>query len=168
MNIPDKLEAKIKKLLALSENGIDGEKETATKFLNNLLDKHGIKLEDLDDLNICRHAFSYKTKMEKRLLFQIISSVIGQVDTYRKQGGKSIYIDSTYEDFLDIQMKFDVYGRSLNENIEMLYSAFVQKNNIFNPNDKPKEPTEEEMEEYDNSRGFRNSIDRVNVRMGID
>ena len=46
------LEERLKKLLKLSERGIDGEKEAATKILNNLMKKYNITEEQLKSKSV--------------------------------------------------------------------------------------------------------------------
>lgn len=40
----DKVKAKLRKLIALAERGIGGEKENASRVLQKLLDRHGLAL----------------------------------------------------------------------------------------------------------------------------
>ena len=60
---------RIKKLQALAERGVGGEKETAQKMLNRMLEKNGISsLEELENEEYEYTLFSYNGKHEIKLL----------------------------------------------------------------------------------------------------
>lgn len=60
---------RIKKLQALAERGVGGEKETAAKMLQRLLEKNGIStLEELEKEEVEYFLFSYKGRHEIKLL----------------------------------------------------------------------------------------------------
>ena len=64
----DKTKARIKKLQALAERGVGGEKTTAEKMLQKMLKKNGIKsLEELETDSYEYTLFSYHGKHEKKL-----------------------------------------------------------------------------------------------------
>lgn len=72
---------RIKKLQALAERGIGGEKETAAKMLQRLLEKNGIStLEELEKEEVEYFLFSYKGRHEIKLLKQCIYKVLGYSD----------------------------------------------------------------------------------------
>lgn len=74
---------KIKKLQALAERGVGGEKETAQKMLNRMLEKNGISsLEELENEEYEYTLFSYNGKHEIKLLRQCFYKVMG-VDSDR-------------------------------------------------------------------------------------
>ena len=67
---------RIKKLQALAERGVGGEKDTAEKMLRKMLKKNGIQsLDDLQDDNYEYVLFPYSGKYEKKLLKQGIEKV---------------------------------------------------------------------------------------------
>lgn len=52
----ENVKARIRKLLALAERGVGGEKETANRMLNKMLDRHGMTLWRLTRRAIVRAA----------------------------------------------------------------------------------------------------------------
>lgn len=69
---------RIKKLQALAERGVGGEKETAAKMLQRLLEKNGIStLEELEKEEVEYFLFSYKGRHEIKLLKQCMYKVLG-------------------------------------------------------------------------------------------
>ena len=59
------LEERLKKLLKLSERGIDGEKEAATKILNNLINKKEEILEFKEIKAIVKLLLNVDKKLER-------------------------------------------------------------------------------------------------------
>lgn len=74
----DKQKALMKKLQALAERGVGGEKETAERKLKQLIEKYGIEEAELSDDKILEFKFHYKGEWEKRLLRQIFYKMFGR------------------------------------------------------------------------------------------
>ena len=67
-------EEMLKKLLALSKQGVGGEKINAEALLNKLLKKHGLTIEDIDDEEeIKQWDVHFNTDFERKLIYQVIS-----------------------------------------------------------------------------------------------
>lgn len=75
--LSDEVKAKLRKILALAESGIDGEREAAKNKLQALLLEHGLTLEDLaDDGGEGVWVFhNISTKTEQNLWAQIVFKV---------------------------------------------------------------------------------------------
>lgn len=107
---------RIKKLQALAERGVGGEKETAAKMLQRLLEKNGIStLEELEKEEAEYFLFSYKGRHEIKLLKQCIYKVLGYSDNteyYRTRGTRqkmsNVYIRSQNRE------KLYIFGISFN------------------------------------------------------
>ena len=61
----------LKKLKTLAEQGIGGEKETAQKKLEQLMQKYNVEEQELSDDVVERYEFRYHGEFEKRLLLQV-------------------------------------------------------------------------------------------------
>ena len=57
----------IKKLQALAERGVGGEKEGAQRKLEQLMEKYNISEADLSDEQLREHEWKYHTKFEKKV-----------------------------------------------------------------------------------------------------
>lgn len=69
---------RIKKLQALAERGVGGEKTTAEKMLHKMLEKNGISsLDELEKDEVEYFLFSYKGRHEIKLLKQCMYKVLG-------------------------------------------------------------------------------------------
>lgn len=134
----EKLEVRIKKLLSLSKYGVGGEKENAEKFLANLLKKHGLTLDDIEENKTTKHFLKYgRGLFNKKLLGQVIYSVCGDIAIWRHKDKKScLAVDCTESEKIEIEFKFNVYKKALNDELDIFYSAFIEANRIFPSKDK--------------------------------
>lgn len=132
---------RIKKLKALAERGVGGEKETAAKMLQRLLEKNGIStLEELEKDEAEYFLFSYKGKHEITLLKQCVYKVMGYSDHttyYRTRGTRQkIGIYCTKAQRIEIELEFEFYRNVFYEELPIFMSAFIQAQGIF-PTDAP-------------------------------
>ena len=67
----DKKKQLLNKLKALAERGVGGEKETAQRKLQELMEKYEIDENDLSDDKKEKYQFKYKNEFEKKLIKQI-------------------------------------------------------------------------------------------------
>lgn len=132
---------RIKKLQALAERGVGGEKETAAKMLQRLLEKNGIStLEELEKDEVEYFLFSYKGKHEIKLLKQCMYKVLGYSDHtkyYRTRGTRQkIGIYCTKAQRIEIELEFEFYRNVFYEELPSFMNAFIQAQGIF-PTDAP-------------------------------
>lgn len=78
MNRKEELLEKIKKIKALADRGVGGEKTTAQATLERLMQEHGITEADLEVERVETVFFPYHDELERRILIQIIFSVTGK------------------------------------------------------------------------------------------
>lgn len=129
---------RIKKLQALAERGVGGEKETAAKMLQRLLEKNGIStLEELEKEEAEYFLFSYKGRHEIKLLKQCIYKVLGYSDNteyYRTRGTRQkIGIYCTKAQRIEIELEFEFYRNVFYEELSVFMDAFIQAQKIFPP-----------------------------------
>ena len=138
----DKLIQRIKKLQALAERGVGGEKETAERMLQRMLEKNGIhSLEELETDKYEYTLFSYKGEHELTLLQQCIYKVLtnaGDRSCYRTRGTRQkIGIYCTKAQKIEIELEFEFYRNLFYEELKTFVTAFIQAQGIFPP-DAPK------------------------------
>jgi len=73
----EKIAEKLKKIKALAERGVGGEKETAMRMYEELKARYEIEDEEIMLDAVTLHWFSYSTQQEKTLLHQIFYKVTG-------------------------------------------------------------------------------------------
>lgn len=141
---------KIKRVQALAERGVAGERESAAATLDRLMKQYGITEADIAEERREIAWFRYKTPLEKKLLAQVIYTVTGRaargcVGTYTNRARKKLGVECTAAERLEIELCFEFYNAALEEEIERFYSAFLIKNDIFPPDSKAAEsvPTKE-------------------------
>lgn len=153
----DKQRDLLKKLQALAERGVGGEKETAERKLKQLIEKYGIEEAELDEEKLIEFEFKYKSAWEQKLLRQLFFKLFGleyRNKTYAYRfgpGSKSIYgITCTKAEGLQLQIEFEFYKDLYYADLQLFQDAFIQKHRIFDasvPAD-DKEYTREEKERY--------------------
>lgn len=124
---------RIKKLMALAERGVGGEKETAQRMLEKALDRLGISVEELEEESVKIHWFTYKGSFQKLLAGQVAYKVIdGKYSAWRQKGTKTkIGYELTKSQAVEFDMLFEAYKVALEEHFKVAFSAFVQANQIF-------------------------------------
>ena len=136
-----------RKLKALADRGIGGEKENASEILKRFLNKNGLTIEDLE--NEETRDFFVNIKSEDFPLFhQITAKVNREILVYgefpkadiKKHGLKGNYIIScTSAEFIEIEAKNAFFQNLYKEEIKLFYSAFIHANDLGVDPDKNKE-----------------------------
>ncbi|MEK3759667.1 DUF2786 domain-containing protein [Paenibacillus sp. FSL P4-0338] len=139
----EKMLEKLKGLKALAERGVAGEKESAQKMLEKLMEKYGINENDIAAETVEMAWFRYHDDSEFRLLNQILYMVLGDCDYYNKLGAskrkyKVLGAYCTAAEHLEIELNFEFYKRAMQEELKLFYSAFMNKNKLFPSDEKPK------------------------------
>lgn len=132
---------RIKKLQALAERGVGGEKTTAQKKLAKLLKDNGINsLDELQKEEYEYTIFSYKGKHEIKLLRQCMYKVMGAKSdrtAYKPYGRRQkIGIYCTKAQKIEIELEFEFYRNVFYEELSTFMDAFIQAQKIF-PEDAP-------------------------------
>lgn len=170
----------LKKLLALSKQGVGGEKVNAEALLNKLLKKHGLTIEDIDDTEeIKEWDIHFNTDYERKLIYQVMYMLFPDKDVYhyvnkrRKHNRENLIIKLTNAQYIEFDYAYTIYKNALNKEFELFYSAFIQKNRIYPV--KPREDIEAEtieskynMEDQMKIAQFANGITKENIRQAID
>lgn len=134
---------KIKRVQALAERGVAGERESAAATLDRLMKQHGISEAEIEEDRREIAWFRFKTPLEQRLLGQVIYAVTGRdaygcVGTYTKRTRKQLGAECTAAERLEIELSFEFYKSAMEEELERFIRAFVNKNEIFPTADKAK------------------------------
>lgn len=120
-----------KKLHALSERGVGGEKENAGTMLRRLMAKHNITLDDVTSEAVLPRQVPYTTKENRQFVHQVISSVMGRVAVFTVKGRKYFLVDMTTAEHLEIIEKSEHDWRLWEEERALFYSAFIQANQLY-------------------------------------
>ena len=173
----EKTKERIKKLQALAERGIGGEKTTATEKLQKLLEANGItSLDELETEEAQYCLFSYNGRHEIKLLKQIIYKVVGNnengTEFYRTTGKRQkigAYCTPTQK--IEIELDFEFYRNAFYEELSSLMDAFIQKQRLF-PDDAPikcaDELTDKERKQLLKMSIYMDGMEKVQRRMMIE
>jgi hypothetical protein len=130
------------KLKELAEKGVGGEKTNAQEKLRLIMQKYNISETDITGGVRCRFDIHIPKDMPFRFFSQILSSVVGKVSQYgcnvyekkyvQKRGHVTFSIENIEPHyFAEFDAKLNVYWRHFKEESELFYSAFVQKNALY-------------------------------------
>lgn len=161
----------IKKVKELAERGVDGEKENAKILLDKLLKKWNISIDELVDVEKIEYKFKYKTDFERRILFQCVAKYAPDTKyskTYLSRTGRPIKnvvgVELSKLEFLDIEASTKFYTKLFSKDLELFFTAFISKHDIYGESKNSDEKTEsnlsiEEIESIVNMmRGLSNNI----------
>jgi hypothetical protein len=127
-----------RKLKALAERGVGGEKENAAQKLKRLLAKHGISIEEIESAERSEELFKYKNG-QQQILLQCIRMVMGmETKIYSvRRLRNAVIVECTKAEFLEIKATFEFYSKAYERDLKLFLRAFIQKNRLF-PSDGPK------------------------------
>jgi hypothetical protein len=137
---------KLNKIQALVLRGEAGEQENAIVLMEKFLKEYNLSLEDLTNTEQVKAVkLPYADDFERRILMQIYGKVLNtdKVQVINKEGNIVFLLTRFQEE----QMRdlFRVYSKAWKEEVEMFFSAFVQKNEIF-PETPPESDTPDDFE----------------------
>lgn len=135
--IDEKKRELLKKLQALAERGVGGEKVGAQKKLEQLMKKYGIEEMDFSEDKEEDHDFRYHNDFEKKILRQLFYKIVPDYKSHTYyytygRGSKSTYgIRCTKAQALQIQIEYEFYCNLWKEEVDFFMEAFIQKHRIF-------------------------------------
>ncbi|KII38381.1 DUF2786 domain-containing protein [Pseudomonas fluorescens] len=132
--INPKLEAKLRKLLALAERGEGGEKDNAQRMLDKLLARHSLTIDDLIDERREIRWFPAGNKFDRPLAAQILAKICNTIEiaTYTSnKRKKQIGVQVTPAEAIEFELHYDTLRKALAASLDDAFSAFVQANKLF-------------------------------------
>lgn len=155
----EKLKSKAKKLKALADKGIDGEKETAERMYKEFMEKHGLNDVDVDPSSNNR---KFKVKNDDDAL--ILTNVILSVNPFTKIVNLPLIIQAELdsEDFNEVREKFRYFVKLWRVEKELLRMAFFSKHNeFFTPDDHAKNKWREHNNENEELKKARERAEKL-------
>jgi Protein of unknown function (DUF2786). len=128
---------RLRKILALAEGGIEGERENAKAHLETLLRHHGLSIADLTSPELAEvtfYEFAVEGLFEERLVRQIVAAVTDQVEvkTFLRTGKRGLRAYRlTAAQCAEVTLIYEVTRRALARELECTYKAFVQVNELY-------------------------------------
>ena len=131
----EKIAEKLKKIKALAERGVGGEKETALRMYEELKARYEIEDEEIMLDAVTLHWFGYADQIEEDLLTQIFYMVTGSPSYHRYTGNysrrKKRGCDCTEIEATEITLYFNFYKAELKRELEAFMMAFRYGNKLF-------------------------------------
>lgn len=131
----DRIAEKLKKIKALADRGVGGEKETAMRMYEELKARYEIEDEEIMLDAVSLHWFGYNGELEEDLLTQIFYKVTGSA-TYHVYTGKykrrkKRGCDCTEIEAAEIKLLFNFYKEELKQELKTFMIAFRSGNNLY-------------------------------------
>lgn len=124
----ESLQAKLKKLLALAEQGVGGEAINARRLLEKLCEQHGISVEELLDRET-KHRYNFeigKSKEMMQIFVRCFAKVVGIENmTYRQPTRSSISIEVTALQRAEILSLFNWHKSNFTQELKEFKSNFL-------------------------------------------
>lgn len=158
-----------RKLKALADRGVDGEKLNGEKMLADLMAKHKITLADIEGEK--QNDYFFKLSKDKQYLWhQIVGSTNYTIKVYGEFPAakiKELRLDGNYMitctvvEFAEITAKFDFYSKLYDQELTVFFEAFIHANDLLVT--KPDTPhfkhlTEKERSDYSRARQMASQI----------
>lgn len=148
------IKEKLKKIKALADLGIGGEKTTAMRMYEDMKIKYRFEDIEITEDNIECEWFRYKDNLDNKLLKQICYMVTGSSEFYKRKNGRYKLIGCECSKFEkdEIEFYFEYYKAHLNKELDIFYSAFCSVNHLYPSKDarcysEPKDDKEENRSE---------------------
>jgi len=167
-----------KKLKALADKGIGGEKVNAEKMLTDFMKKHDISMEQIEGDKHENYFFTVKDD-EIKLLHQIVGRVNIHIKCYGPfpKSKMKMYalsgnfmITCTPSEYVEIESMHAVYKRLYESELDIFFTAFCHANDLLvsNPDKKDKKMTKEEAKDFLRIHEISSKIKKETYRKQIE
>lgn len=165
---------KAMKMKALLSSDEEGEREAARALLSNYMTKYAITWEELDDEVEREYLVEFNGQYHVLLLIQLVYKHLGSGHCYSVYKAESeeplelLKVRSKPSTFVEIQLDWEFYWRKFNEELDLFYRAFVEKNHLFPPEELQQEDDEDDNQDLSEDQlrkiqGMMNGID-ISIR----
>ena len=148
--ITSEIKRKLKKILALAETGVDGEKLLAKEKLTQLLLDYDLTLEDLQQEKRENRTFKGITTKKILMLFVYICGKVKNVSSvsYYKINRKECIIECTEAEEKEIKNLFKWHKKNMQEEFEKLFDdfflAYCSKHHLYSEQKNDEDSEDEE------------------------
>jgi hypothetical protein len=127
---------RINKVRNLALKGVGGEQENARDMVEKMMSEYGISEAELDlETEQIFTWFRYQTQypLSKRLLGQVIFSVVGDRVLFKEDRKTKLGMDCTKAEAIEIRAKYHFYKTIIADEIQVFFLAFANKHDLFPP-----------------------------------
>ena len=175
MSIDSKIEF-AKKLKALSDRGVGGEKINADAMLTAFLKKHGLTIQDIEDEKKSDYFFKLK-KGQSDLWAQIVHCVNKDIKAYDVPAAKAkefklksrTFITCTAQEYFIIDSMLSFYWPIYEKELRVFWRAFCVANDLLVKSNKTTDDlSKDELEEYLRASKMAKSVRSESFRKQIE
>lgn len=174
-----------KKIKALAERGVGGEKENAIERLEFVMNKYGITSDDIEEVSKKSFDFELPKDIPMKFIRQVLASIIGSIGKYgcsiytykyvRKRNYISYEIEAIEPEFFsEFIIKVELFWNNYQKESQVFYDAYIQANELYvKPEESDskevyKELTPEEKARIMKIQFMAQSIDKVKYRKQLE
>lgn len=175
-----------KKLKALADRGVDGEKDNAEMKLRALMEKHNLTEADLESEQVKIHPFliesdKHKQNKDIRVLLAYQLAGLYEYNLYGEWTGKDRkYIEKmegikcnygikcTDYQFIEFKMKFDFYCGVLVKEFEAFIYAFCLKHDFLIKRKDDSKSSESDIEKYLKAKKIADTMEDAKFQKQIE
>lgn len=163
----------LKKLKALADKGVGGEKLNAERMMLDIMQKHNITISDIEGEAIEWFDFKISSKTAS-IFWQIVGNVIADWNREYKHSRTNkldVSIEMTHAQYIEIEAKCNFYKKDyekqLKENIRVFEEAYIYKNKLFmsktkNTEDEPETDPKVDLAHLQKVLNTMEGIDKAN------
>lgn len=132
-SVDDKIRDRIRKLIELSKRGVGGEKENADAFLQTMLNKYGLTIDDFSDDVKIRYKIWYKGPAENKIMFGTIRKVLGIGTVHYRHAYRAknaISVEMTKIQFAEFDYLYTIYREEYKKQSAALVDSFISVNEL--------------------------------------
>lgn len=152
-----------RKLLALAQRGVGGERENAQSMLDAFLEKHGLTMTDIEPETRTRRIVTAVSADIKQMFINFCASIVGHKVVINRCVGRGYWaVEMNDAEWADFSERWPIYKKELKAEIlrkkrqqkrelELVAKAFISKHNLYSTDREDDGevslPTAEELEE---------------------
>ena len=187
----DALKERLRKMKALADFGIGGERDAADRLLRELCTKYGISLGEFDGDIEHERKLEFKAAWARKIFIQLLGlmrieqygdrnadklKLYVKTEWVKKRGRKHgrsckarYYTRCTDAQWLELQAKQTVLCAAYEKQIKAFPLAFLMRNDLLLPYAPRQEaPTEKELAEYETAMNLSLGIERTKLHKQLE
>lgn len=165
----DIINEKLRKIVELATRGVGGEKINAQRIAERELAKLGMTINEfISDTSIDEYIISYRGKVQRKLLIQIIANVLDNADKFNGiyAKGQKAKVTCSKSEYAEIITKFNVLKKDFESEFDVFFLAFVNRNNLWSnitKYDENNEPSAKEKMRHFRAAQMAQSINQSSI-----
>lgn len=159
----EKLKHKARRLKALADRGVGGEKDNAERMYREFITKHKLEENDIDP-SVNNRKFKVKNYDDSLILTNVILSI--NPTTKVVNHNLCVTCDLDLEDYNEVKEKFRYFVKLYRIEKELLNMAFFSKHkDFFAPDEHAKNKWRESYKENEELKKARERADKITMKL---